>query len=116
MQLRSRNSGYTGHCIQCFSPCDSGTNLPQNIQKLGDSCFYGIGATKFTVPETVTTIEAWCIARARLTNIIFKGDAPAIGEGAFNKITLTAYYNSAKSGWTSAMMQNYGGTVTWKAQ
>ncbi len=89
-------------------------HLPENIQTLGDSCFYGIGATTFTVPDTVTSIEAWCFARAKLTKIIFKGDAPTIGEGAFNKITLTATYNTDKSGWTSAVMQNYGGSVTWE--
>jgi hypothetical protein len=101
-----------------FKNCSSLTTirLPENIQTLGDSCFYGIGATSFTVPETVTTIEAWCFARAKLTKITFKGNAPTIGEGAFNKITLTAYYSSAKSNWTSSVKQNYGGTVTWKAQ
>jgi hypothetical protein len=87
--------------------------LPQNIQKLGDSCFYGIGATSFTVPDTVTTIEAWCFARSKLVKIIFSGEAPRIGEGAFNKITLSVFYKPTLSGWTPDLLQNYGGTVTW---
>ncbi len=87
--------------------------LPQNIQKLGDSCFYGIGATSFTVPDTVTTIEAWCFARSKLVKIIFGGEAPRIGEGAFNKITLSVFYKPTLSGWTPDLLQNYGGTVTW---
>jgi hypothetical protein len=101
-----------------FKNCSALTTimLPENIRTLGDSCFYGIGATTFTVPATVTKIEPWCFARAKVTEIIFKGDAPTIGEGAFNKIALTATYNAAQSGWTVDMMQNYGGTVTWKAQ
>ena len=101
-----------------FKNCSALTTirLPVNIQTLGDSCFYGIGATSFTVPETVTSIEAWCFARAySLTKITFKGNAPTIGQGAFNKITLTAYYPRNNTTWTSAVKQNYGGTVTWKA-
>jgi spermidine/putrescine transport system permease protein len=99
-----------------FKNCSALTriHLPENIQTLGDSCFYGIGATSFTVPGTVTSIEAWCFARANLKSITFKGNAPTIGEGAFNKITLTAYYPRNNATWTSAKKQNYGGTVTWK--
>jgi hypothetical protein len=100
-----------------FKNCTALTtiHLPANIQTLGDSCFYGIGATSFTVPDTVTSVEAWCFARANLKSITFKGNAPTIGQGAFNKITLTAYYPRNNTTWTSAVKQNYGGTVTWKA-
>ena len=100
-----------------FKNCTALTEiiLPGNIQNLGDSCFYGIGATKFVVPATVTEIEAWCFARSSVKEIVFEGDAPVIGTGAFNKITLTAYYNSGNATWTSDIMQNYGGTMTWKA-
>ena len=101
-----------------FKNCSALTtiHLPVNIQTLGDSCFYGIGATTFTVPDTVTSIEAWCFARAySLKNIYFEGNAPTIGQGAFNKITLTAFYPKNNTTWKSDIMQNYGGTVTWKA-
>ena len=101
-----------------FKNCSALTtiHLPVNIQVLGDSCFYGIGATSFTVPETVTSIEAWCFARAySLKSLYFEGNAPTIGEGAFNKIALTAHYPANNATWTPAIMQNYGGTVTWKA-
>jgi hypothetical protein len=40
----------------------------------------------------VDSDEAWCFARANLKSITFKGNAT----------------------WTSAVKQNYGGTVTWK--
>ena len=87
--------------------------LPNNIQVLGDSCFYGIGAEKFTIPATVTSIQPWCFARAGIQKIIFEGSAPTIGEGAFNKITLTACYPAGNATWTDAVRQNYGGTVFW---
>jgi hypothetical protein len=88
--------------------------LPQNIRTLGESCFYGIGATKFTVPATVTSIEPWCFARSSVKEIVFEGNAPAIGEGAFNKIALTAYYPGDNTTWTAENMQNYGGDIVWK--
>ena len=101
-----------------FKNCASLTTVhfPTGIQKLGDSAFYGIGAEKFTIPATVTQVGPWCFARAySLRSLYFEGDAPTIGEGAFNKITLTAYYPRNNTTWTASIMQNYGGTVTWKA-
>lgn len=100
-----------------FKNCSALTKiiLPADIQVLGDSCFYGIGAKSFTVPETVTSVAPWCFARAySLTEIIFEGDAPAIGEGAFNRITLTAYYPGDNATWTASVMQNYGGYISWE--
>ena len=99
-----------------FKNCTALTEiiLPGNIQTLGDSCFYGIGATKFVVPETVITIEDWCFARSSVKEIVFEGDAPEIGTGAFNKITLTAYYDGTNATWSSDRMQNYGGYIIWK--
>lgn len=98
-----------------FKNCAALTTVhfPTSMQKFGDSAFYGIGAETFTVPATVTEVGPWCFARASLKEIIFKGNAPKIGEGAFNKITLTAYYPNDDSTWISSVMLNYGGTVTW---
>jgi hypothetical protein len=91
-------------------------HFPYNIRKLGDSAFYGIGAEIFTIPATVTEVGPWCFARAySLMDVYFDGNAPTIGEGAFNKITLTAHYPAGNATWTSDIMQNYGGTVSWEA-
>ena len=90
--------------------------LPAGLTALGDSAFYGIGAAYLTIPESVTSMGAWCFARAKMTELVFEGDAPSIGEGAFNKITLTAYYPGDNATWTADMRQNYGGTVTWTAK
>ncbi len=100
-----------------FKNCSSLTKVrfPADIQKLGESVFYGIGATSITIPGTVTEVGAWCFARSNLKYITFQGDAPTFGEGTFNKITLTAYYPRNNGTWTAAVRQNYGGTVTWKA-
>ena len=101
-----------------FKNCNALTTVhfPANIQKLGDSAFYGIGAELFTIPATVTEVGPWCFARAySLKDLYFDGNAPTIGEGAFNKITLTVHYPSGNATWTAEIMQDYGGTVTWTA-
>ena len=87
--------------------------LPAGLTTLGDSAFYGIGTEQLTIPESVTSIGAWCFARSSIQAITFEGDAPAIGEGAFNKISLTARYPGDHATWTSAVMQNYGGRIHW---
>ena len=87
--------------------------LPAGLTTLGDSAFYGIGTEQLTIPESVTSIGAWCFARSSIQAITFEGDAPAIGEGAFNRISLTARYPGDHATWTSAVMQNYGGRVHW---
>ena len=100
-----------------FKKCTALTlvKFPHGIEKLGDSAFYGIGAEEITIPATITSVGPWCFARANLRQLSFLGNAPAIGEGAFNKITLTAYYTEGNSTWNAAVMQNYGGAVTWVA-
>lgn len=90
--------------------------FPESIQRLGDSAFYGIGAKTFTVPTTVTEIGGWCFARSNLKEIIFLSDAPDIGEGAFNKISLNAFYPGDNITWSSDVMEDYGGSVTWIPQ
>lgn len=108
----------TGIREGAFKNCAALTtiHLPADLRTLGESCFYGIGAAGFTVPGTVTDIGGWCFARAyAMEEIVFEGDAPAIGEGAFNQITLTAKYPAGNATWTAEAMDNYGGTVTWMA-
>ena len=49
-----------------------------------------------------------------LNQIIFKGSAPTIGDSAFGNVTAIAYYYPDET-WTEAVLQNYGGTITWSA-
>ena len=49
-----------------------------------------------------------------LTDITFTGDAPYIDANAFVGVTAAAFYPGGNETWTSDVMQNYGGTLTWK--
>ena len=90
--------------------------LSSGVVTLGDSAFYGIAAAEVLVPETVEAVNEYCFARSGLAEITFTGNAPAIGEGAFHKIVVTAVYPAGNATWTEAVMQNYGGTLTWTAR
>ena len=44
---------------------------------------------------------------------MFKGNAPSMASDIFNGVTATAYYPTSDQTWTSNVMQNYGGDITW---
>ncbi len=68
-----------------------------------------------TVPKTVAVIEEYAFYySSALSEIIFCGDAPEMYVSSiFAGDTLTAYYPITRSSWTSDVMQNYGGNITW---
>ena len=92
--------------------------LPDSLKTLGESAFHTCtGLDEITIPGGVTKIGEYCFSGSTgIDYIYFLGDAPAIGEGAFNKLTATAYYPRGNATWTSAVRQNYGGSITWMAQ
>ena len=109
------------------------------IQALGDMALYdcyklqtvkldaiegvGIGAfglctslESITFPTVMTEIYDSAFDNCTaLKSITFQGNAPTFnGDNIFYGVTATAYYNGSKSGWTSSVKKNYGGTITWK--
>ena len=89
--------------------------LPQSVVTIGDSTFYNDTAlTKITITKNVTTIGYVAFSGcSALTEIHFEGNPPAtINASAFKNVTATAYYCPVPA-WTSDVMQNYGGTITW---
>ncbi|MCD7748399.1 MAG: leucine-rich repeat protein, partial [Firmicutes bacterium] len=69
--------------------------------------------TSYVVPDSVTTIGFMAFSYCSLTEIIFEGDAPSIGNDAFYLVTATAYYLAENGTWTEDVMQDYGGSITW---
>ena len=59
--------------------------LPQNLTKIGDSCFEGSQIQQITIPDTVTEIGGWaffdCISLASITCLA--ATPPALGTDAF---------------------------------
>ncbi|MCD8055272.1 MAG: leucine-rich repeat protein, partial [Clostridiales bacterium] len=125
-----------------FTGCTSLTSItiPDSVTSIGNSVFYGCTAlSSVTIPDSVTYIgegafscctslesiiipagvtviaEGAFSCSYGLTEITFEGDAPSIGDYAFDYVTATAYYPASSSTWTEDVMQDYGGTITWVA-
>ena len=94
----------------------STVTLSESLTTIGDSAFHTCtGLSAIVIPVNVATIGEYCFSGSvNLGQITFQGDAPAIGNGAFNTLVATACYPSGNATWTSGVMQNYGGTITWK--
>ena len=114
--------------------------LPETLKTLGKGAFYKCQIlNSINIPHSITELNAYtlgqCTSLSQITipkgikkidNDTFEGDsfkectfswnAPEIGTKAFSGITATCYYPSNNSAWTSSMLQNYGGHLTWIAK
>jgi len=70
--------------------------------------------TSVTIPDTVSEIEEYAFYGCKgINEIYFEGSAPAFGSNVFTNVTATAYYDGSDSSWTSSVMADYGGAITW---
>ncbi len=92
-------------------------SIPDSVTSIGDGAFENCNSlTRVKVGSGMTSIGKYAFEYCySLTSIEFSGNAPSFGANAFRDTTTIAYYDSSRNGWTSSLMQNYGGTVTWVA-
>ena len=66
------------------------------------------------IPGTVQILDEFALMSCdNLHTIRFEGDAPQFGAEVFWGNTTTVYYPEGNATWTSDVMQNYSGTITW---
>lgn len=102
-----------------FNNCSSLTDikLPETLNMIGEFAFNGCTSLKnINIPQTVVylchSIFTDCTS---LSDIRFYGDAPeTISEDIFKNVTATVYYPVDNITWTTDVMLNYGGSITWK--
>ncbi len=94
----------------------SSVTMPDSITSLGDYAFDScVGLTNITIPSSVTNIGYGTFYDCTsLNNVIFACDAPEIRDNAFTNVTATVKYPHTKN-WPEDKLQDYGGTITWKA-
>jgi hypothetical protein len=95
----------------------SSVSLGSGLITLGESAFHSCtGLNTLVFPASLKTIGAYCFSGSHnLQTLTFLGDAPSIGASAFKSLNANAYYPSNNRTWTADKMQNYGGSITWKA-
>ena len=112
----------SGTFIDCTSL--ESVTIPEGVTVIDTMTFVRCaGLKELTVPEQIAKIGPIAFMDCiNLKKVIFEGNSPSIweaiddhpdGQGSFAGCTLTAYYPANNSTWTSEVMQNYGGTITW---
>jgi len=90
--------------------------IPETVSTIGDYAFGGTGLTQIDIPENVKAIRQGAFSGcASLNTVIFAGDPPSFHPIAFDGTSTTAFYPKDNIAWTGTKLQNYGGTITWKA-
>ena len=107
-----------------FYYCSNLTEINYNAKAAADLSnnsyvFYNAGTAgigiKVTFGKNVKRIPA-CLfySTIKVREMVFCGNAPVIGGNAFYGVATTAYYLYGNDTWTSEVMKNYGGRITWK--
>lgn len=94
--------------------------FPDSVKILGSWAFDGAGGLKcVTFGKGLEKIDECAFQLCSdLEEVYFTGDAPTFAgdkDYTFIGTTVTAYYPAGNETWTDDVMQNYGGTITWKS-
>ena len=101
-----------------FSGCSklNSVSLGTNVHTISDFAFSQCSClTNLVFPASVAYIgnEVFNICN-NLAELYFSGNAPFFEGSAFwREVTLTAYYPAGNDTWTSDVMQDYEGHITW---
>jgi len=110
-----------------FSNCQilQFVNIPENITEIQDSTFeYCYELSSIIIPKGIKKIGNRAFVHNKALKVItFSWNAPQIsgntfegGIGSNKEVIATCYYPSNNPLWTSSMLQNYGGKLTWVAK
>lgn len=78
----------------------------------GEAFFCCTQLTELTVPKGVVELGPYLFDASGVKKVSFEGSAPSFAKNAFSGVSATAYY-CPDATWTSDVMQDYGGTITW---
>jgi len=103
--------------VVAFNYCSglSKVEIPDQVAEIQSHAFLCcLALSEVSIGKGVSYIGENCFAICPiLEKITFHGNAPIIEGYAFADVTATAYYPADNPTWTSEVMQNYGGTITW---
>lgn len=90
-------------------------SLPEKLTGIYQSAFYECyGLTSIEFPASLTRLDANVFSGcSNLSEITFTGNYPQINAATFTNVTAEVTYPADIATWTSDVLQNYGGTLTW---
>ena len=91
----------------------SNSNVFSEAGKAGSGIKVTFGEIVKKVPDYLFSTQSYSYI-PKIREIVFVGNAPTIGSESFNGVTTSAYYPYGNDTWTSEVMLNYGGRITWK--
>ena len=92
----------------------TGVVMGESITSVGEYAFSGSDLEMIELPASLAWVGKEAFANcAALNAVTFNGDAPVFGVNAFENTTAIAWYPNWNGTWTSQVLQNYGGTITW---
>ncbi|MBR2879208.1 MAG: leucine-rich repeat protein, partial [Oscillospiraceae bacterium] len=121
------NDGVTSIGNYAFYSCTelSRVSMAASVTTIGEGAFCYCGMTSIVIPSAVTYIGEGAFSRCgNLTEVTFCGNAPTFanadanliaGSNVFAGVTAICYYPEGDETWTNAVMQNYGGNLTWRS-
>ena len=90
--------------------------IPSTVEVIGDAFDNCVNLKEITIPASVTYIRQYTFADSTsLEQVVFEGDAPELCNNIFRNVTATVWYPADNATWTEEVMQQYGGTITWKS-
>ncbi len=101
--------------FMCFALSD--VTLGNSLTQIGESSFAECTSlNNLFIPKSIKGIDFYAfIGCNSLNSITFEGNAPIIDNEAFMDVSTTVYYPADNPTWTSDIVQNYGGNLTWEA-
>lgn len=89
-------------------------SIPEAVTCIGTDSIGVEYLFRLTIPKNVSEIENFALRNSgSVTDLIFTGSAPVIGEDAFYNIGANAVYPAGDEAWADVIGKNYGGTVSW---
>src|SRR5262249_44085484 len=84
-----------GNCLQMWD-----VTIPDSVTNIGRRAFYDTGLVFVTVGDGVLSIGDEAFSSGyQLSAIVFRGDAPRLGQFVFNSLHGTVYYLPGTTGW-----------------
>ena len=89
--------------------------IPSSVSKIGAYAFKGCRSIQTVdIGKNVKEIGAYAFNSCfNLGKLVFRGNAPTMGDHMLTLSTVYAYYPGNNNTWTSDVMQDYGGQTTW---